>query len=182
MNWENPNIYKSWLAQSYYYTRHSTRMLAFAAGWTTPEKQSFYRRSLQHIQEEQGHDLIAINDLKALKASIEEHAEFSVTRALWEPQFYKMQKNPATLLGYILSLEVLAMMMCGPLYEQLQKYYPAEACRFVKVHAEDDPEHVEHALSQIEKCTLEEREEILTNFHQTRDIYHLMLQNIQRMA
>lgn len=181
MNWGNINFYKHWLAQSYYYTRHSTRMLAYAAGWTGPEKQNYYRRSVQHIQEEQGHDLIALNDLKLIGGSILEHPELSVTRALWEPQFYKIQKNPTTLLGYILALEVLALQMCQPMYEMLLKNYPAEACRFVKVHAEDDPEHVEHALAQIERCSLEEREEIIANFHQTRDMYSLFLQAIQKL-
>jgi hypothetical protein len=157
-------------------------MLAMAAGWTSPEKQNYYRRSLQHIHEEQGHELIAVNDLKILGGDVHEFPELSVTRALWEPQFYKIQRNPTTLLGYILSLEALALMTFQPLLQTLKKSYPDEACRFVKVHAEDDPEHVEHALAQIEKCTLEEREEIFANFYQTRDMYVLFLQAIQKIC
>lgn len=182
MNWENPALYKNWLAQTYYYTRHSTRMLAYAAGWSGPEKQHYYRRSVQHIQEEQGHDLIALNDLKLIGGDIREFPELSITRAFWEPQFYKVQKNPTSLLGYILALEVLSLQMCPAMHEMLLKTYPAEACRFVKIHGEDDPEHVQHALDQIEKCTLEEREDIFANFHQTRDIYTALLQNIEKLS
>lgn len=178
-DWADKELYSDWLAQSYYYTSYSTRMLAFAASWTDTAEQGYYRRSLQHIREEQGHDLIAKNDLEKLGGSLSNLHERGVTRSLWEPQFYKMQKSPAALLGYILALEELAVKTFGVLHTKLSEVYPKEACRFVQVHADDDPDHVEEALKQIEACTPEQREAIYANYVQTCDLYRLMLEEIE---
>lgn len=154
-------------------------MLATAAGWSSPtEDKSYYRRSLTHITEEQGHDLIAVNDLKALGLSIDQFPELGITRALWEPQFYKILKDPASLLGYILGLEILAVRTFKEFHSELCKTYPEAATKFVKVHADDDPDHVESALAQIEKCTEAEKKNIYMNFEQTLQMYGLMLQQI----
>lgn len=158
-------------------------MLAFAAGWSSPvNDKSYYRRSLTHITEEQGHDLIALNDLKTLGFSIEQFPELGVTRALWEPQFYKIQKDPASLLGYILGLEILAVRTFKECHAELAKTYSENAVRFVKVHADDDPDHVESALAQIEKCTPHEKKNIEANFDQTIEMYGLMLQQIAKVG
>ena len=179
MDWSNKAIYSQWLAQSYYYTRYSTRMLAFAAGWTENMDQSYYRRSLKHIAEEQGHDLIAINDLKGLDCSIESFKELGTTRALWECQFYKIQKDPTFLLGYILALETLAVKTFKEFNHELLKTYSEKSTHFVKVHADDDPDHVEEALIQINKCNTEQQQQILFNFEQTITMYNCMLQEIK---
>lgn len=179
-DWADQELYADWLAQSYYYTSYSTRMLAFAASWTDTKEQGYYRRSLQHIREEQGHDLIAKNDLEKLGLSLQDFSEKGVTRSLWEPQFFKMQKSPAALLGYILALEELAVKTFAPLYGRISEIYPKEACRFVKVHADDDPDHVEEAMKQIEACTPEQKTVIFANYVQTCDLYRLMLEEIER--
>ena len=182
MPWTNKEFYKNWLAQSFYYTTHSTRMLAFAAGWSPAGEQNYYRRSLAHIREEQSHDLIAVRDLEKLGSQREKYAELEICRSLWEPQFYKMQRNPKILLGYILALENLAVMTFPKLNQVLQETYGKEACHFVRVHAEDDPDHVEEAVRQIEACTADEQEEILKNFNQTCVAYRLLLEEIKALS
>ncbi|MBC7464450.1 MAG: iron-containing redox enzyme family protein [Bdellovibrio sp.] len=178
--WTNKHFYASWLAQSYYYTSYSTRMLASAAGWSSPlNDRAFYRRSLTHINEEQGHELIALNDLKVLGLSTDDFPEAGITRALWEPQFYKILKDPASLLGYILALETLAVRTFKEFHGELLRTYSSDAVNFVKVHADDDPDHVEAALSQIEKCNEAEKKNIEKNFNQTIQVYGLMLKEIQ---
>lgn len=177
--WTNKSFYANWLAQSYYYTSYSTRMLAAAAGWSSPvNDKSYYRRSLTHINEEQGHELIALNDLKSLGLTVENFPESGVTRAMWEPQFYKILKDPASLLGYILALEVLAVRTFKEFHAELAKTYTADAVKFVKVHADDDPDHVESALAQIEKCNESEKKTIQMNFEQTLTMYGLMLKEL----
>lgn len=182
LDWSNKNFYSNWLAQSYYYTTYSTRMLAFAAGWTENMEQSYYRRSLKHISEEQGHDQIAINDLKNLGGSIDQISELGITRSMWEAQFFKIQKDPTYLLGYILALETLAVKTFKEFNHVLLKTYPETATRFVKVHADDDPDHVEEALNQINKCTPEQQKAIMFNYEQTISMYHYMLVEIQQVS
>ena len=176
--WENSAFYKEWLAQSYYYTQHSTRMLAYCAGWTNPVHGEYYRRSLKHIREEQGHEQIAINDLQAMSGDIKDFPEMGVTRSLWEPQFYKINRDPFSLLGYILSLEALAVFSFKEIYARTSKAHGEESGRFIKTHADDDPHHVTEALKQIEKCPSESRPMIHENFTQTNTMYALMLNEI----
>jgi len=182
MPWTNKEFYKNWLAQSFYYTTHSTRMLAFAAGWSSPDEQNYYRRSLAHIREEQSHDLLAVRDLEKLGSAREKYAELEICRSLWEPQFYKMQRSPKSLLGYILALENLAVLTFPKLNQTLIETFGKESTHFVRVHAEDDPDHVEEALQQIAACTPEEQQEIQKNFDQTCVAYRLLLNDIQALS
>lgn len=159
-------------------------MLATAAGWSSPvSDKTYYRRSLKHISEEQGHDLIAINDLKSLGFdSVHSFSELASTRAMWESQFYKILKDPASLLGYILALEILAVRCFKEIHGELSKTYPLNALNFIKVHADDDPDHVESALEQIAKCSDSERKNIDFNFDQTLQMYAFMLSQINQSS
>lgn len=181
MPWHDLEFYQNWLMQSYYYTSHSTRMLAFAAGWTATEETSYYRRSLGHIREEQGHDLMALKDAANLGCNTQAVSELGSTRALWEPQFYKIQRTPLSLLGYILCLEMLAVDQFPSLLSTLKVNFPNNKHDFVRVHAEDDPEHVEEALKQISACNEQEKLTIFKNFEQTADLYRLMLADTEFM-
>ena len=51
INWGNKYIYACYLAQTYYYVSHSTRLLASAASRFTQEESHFHRRFLKHCQE-----------------------------------------------------------------------------------------------------------------------------------
>ena len=123
--------------------------------------------------------MVAANDIKNLGGSIDQYQQYGITAALWEGQFQKTLRNPSVLLGYILPLETLAVKTFKPLYERLRKTYPENACVMVKIHAEDDPDHVEKALEQIEMCSPEVREEILRSYDQTCDLYRFMLQAVR---
>lgn len=182
MPWTDLIFYKTWLAQSFYYTTHSTRMLAFAAGWSSTEDQKYYKRSVSHIREEQSHDLLAVRDLEKLGDQRENFAEFEVCRALWEPQFYKIQRNPKLLLGYILALEELAVFSFPELYKKLTPLFGTDATHFIRVHAEDDPEHVEEALKQIQSCSPVEVAEIMKNYDQTCVLYERLLFEVRKSS
>src|SRR5262245_10458503 len=97
--WESKEFYAEFLAQSYYYTSYSTRLLAMAAALSGPDEGAFFKRSIQHISEEHGHDRIALTDLKRLGSTIENHRELGLTRTIWEAQFWKVQRAPTSLLG-----------------------------------------------------------------------------------
>ncbi|MGE0527035.1 MAG: hypothetical protein AB7P49_08235 [Bdellovibrionales bacterium] len=44
MDISKPQVYGNYLAQTFYYVSHSTRMLAFAAGLMKREDESYFRR------------------------------------------------------------------------------------------------------------------------------------------
>ena len=174
--WENEAFYREYLAQTYHYVVYSTRMLATAAGMTAPEQQTYYRRSLRHISEEAAHENLALNDLKAFDDAAEAHPELGVTRALWEPQFYKIQRQPTALLGYVLALEYMTARSYGQVCERLEKQHGAKRVSFVRLHADEDPDHVEKAREQIDALSDVEQVEIWKNYDQTCGMYGLFLQ------
>ena len=163
--WESKEFYRLFVSQIYHFVRYSTRMLAAAAAST--ENAAYYKRLIEHLREESGHEKLALADLKRAGGEIEAYPELGMTRALWEPQFYKVQKNPGALLGYILALEMIAVNGYPPLMEKLTKLYGREAVNFIRVHAEEDPDHVDKAIAQIESLPDAERMEVKKNFEQT---------------
>jgi pyrroloquinoline quinone (PQQ) biosynthesis protein C len=120
--------------------------------------------------------------LEKLGSQKNAYSELGICRALWEPQFYKIQREPKSLLGYILALENLAVLTFPKLHQNLLERYGQEAVHFVRVHAEDDPEHVDEALRQIELCTDQEKESIVRNYEQTCVVYRLMLEEIRKLS
>lgn len=177
-DWSNKKFYSNWLAQTYYYTSYSTRLLAFAAGWSDKSNKNYFKRSVIHISEEQGHELIALNDLKNLGENIVNYPELGITRAMWESQFVKIQKDPVILLGYILALEALAV-KTNEFHGMLKQHYNEEALRFIKTHADDDPDHVVEAIEQIQSCSPEQQNQIKIGYEHTLQLYRLMIQEIK---
>lgn len=174
--WDNKEFYKEYLAQSYFYTFHSCKMLAMAASLTTAEQSEYYKRSIQHIKEEFGHDSLALSDLKKMNGNIEEYPELGATRALWEPQFYKIQRQTTSLLGYILALEYMCVRIYREIFERVSKAHGDKNGNFIRIHAEDDPDHVEKCVDQIELLPESERVAVWKNYEQTCMMFAVFLQ------
>lgn len=182
IDWTDAGIYKQYLAQSYYYTSYSTRMLAAAAGASDRNSKGYYLRSLTHISEEQGHDAMAVADLKNLGGKIANYPELGITRALWQPQFYMISKNPEQLLGYILALEKFAVGCFREFHEIVLEAHGEKSSLFVKVHADDDPDHVDKAFEEIERCDAKSQEMIFANYEQTCQVFGLWLEELAKSS
>lgn len=169
--WSNVGFYSEYLAQSYYYICHSTKLLALAAAYTDENQKSYYRRAIKHISEEDGHQYLAESDLKRLGFKIEDFKENSFTRALWEPQYYKTQRNNTSLLGYILGLECIAVKTFQELHERTLKDHGARVTSFIRVHAEEDPDHVEKAIEEVSRLSLKDQEAVNQNYVQTVEVF-----------
>lgn len=178
--WENKAFYLDWLAQTYHYTRYSPRALAMAAGWSGIEDRKLFDGSLKHLKEEEGHEFAAVDDIRILGGgNIEDYRRHGITGALAQVQFENLLRNPYYLMGTILPLETLVVETFRPIYQRLIKVYPGEACKMVKIHMDDDPDHVAKGLEQIERCSPEIRKEILSTYDQTAELYRLMIQVIR---
>ncbi len=170
-------IYSAFLAQTYYYVSHSTKLLAFAAGLMKPEDQSLFKRFIKHISEESSHERLAEKDLESLDQKIDFFEHLPSTRMLWETQYYKIQhEDPASFLGYILILEAFASYCFPDFLIKIDKNYSG-ASRFVKLHAEEDPDHIEKAFDTIEMLTNERKELVRINMVQTAEAYITMLKS-----
>ncbi|MBS1982527.1 MAG: iron-containing redox enzyme family protein [Bdellovibrionales bacterium] len=172
MDVSNPLVYGNYLAQTYYYVAHSTRLLALSAGLMGKNDEEHFRRFVKHIAEENAHDVMAEADLHDLGFTIEDFPELPFTRTFWESQYYKVEhEGPFALMGYILALEYFACTNLPPLLEKVEKLYGGKARRFIKVHAEEDPDHTEKAIKVIEALTPEQQAVVMVNLKQSAAVY-----------
>lgn len=173
--WKKEVFYANYLAQTYYFVSHSTRLLARSISHFGVDRDILYKRFVAHLKEENYHEKLASNDLKTLGYKTTDFPELSITKTFWESQFYKIdQSNGTSLLGYILYLEAIPVHSFGDVLENL----PLNACKFIKVHTEEDPKHLDHVLEMIHQLSAKEQDEIWENFNQTAELYQLILLKI----
>ena len=146
--WEDKHAYAAWCAQTYYYVCHSTRLLALSAAHIPLAQDELYNRYLKHIQEETAHEKLALSDLKKLGFKLEDFPALSVTSSFYQTQYYYIEHvNPFSLLGYILILEGLSAAYGKHCYDRAREAHGSDKVNFWRVHAEEDPEHVDKALN-----------------------------------
>jgi hypothetical protein len=181
--WEDAYAYGLYLAQTYYYVCHSTRLLAVAAGRMSHADVAFHRRFLEHAAEEKGHEMMALKDLQNLGFSLEDFPELSETRMFWETQYYKIEHcDPLSVMGYILVLEAIACQECPWIKGEVEKFHPAKCNTFVRVHGEEDPEHVAKVKAQILSLPKERLVWVEKNFDQSAAALTLLLESIKGQA
>ena len=64
--WASRGAYAQWLAQTYFYTRHTSRLIALAASRFDTDHQDAHYGLLAHLKEEHRHEELAIADLSHL--------------------------------------------------------------------------------------------------------------------
>lgn len=174
--WDNKLAYAEYLAQTYYYICHSTRLLAASAARFSQEDQSLHKRFLKHTDEENSHELLALRDLQKLGFNIKDFPEMAQTKTFYEIQYYKIEHcDPAALMGYILALETVAGNDLKWLKEKITALYGAECAKFIQVHADEDPDHVEKALMVVEGLKESRLVHINMNIEQSAICFNDML-------
>ncbi|PWU17689.1 MAG: hypothetical protein C5B49_08410 [Bdellovibrio sp.] len=182
-DWENPLIYGNYLAQTYYYVCHSTRLLGLAASHFQIDRDTLHRRFALHMGEEKSHERLALTDLRNLGQQLSHHPEQSATRAFYESQYYKVQYQDATaLFGYILLLEAAAVQLGPKIHRRIAKAHGEKCGNFLRVHAEEDVAHVDKALEQIGGLPERQLQFITINMIQTADVFVAMVQSLARPA
>lgn len=178
--WEDKRVYGNWLAQTYYYVCHSTRLLGLASSYFQRDRESLHRRFASHMGEEKGHEHLAISDLKGLKLGLDQFSEMSMTKAFYESQYYKVQyQNATALFGYILLLEATAVKLGPQIYGRVVETHGKNACNFLRIHVEEDPDHVDKALDSILVLPPQELVHVEANLVQTADVYKAMLKGLK---
>lgn len=179
VEWENPRIYGAYSAQTYYYVRHSTRLLALAAAHLPLSAEKAHQRFLKHITEENRHEVLASRDVTALGFKMEDFAELDSLKAFYKIQYYYVQNvSPWSLLGDIVFLEGLAVKRGESLFQRISETHGAKAGNFLKVHAAEDVEHVELALQMIDGLPTEAQAAIWENMQLSCYLYEAMLNDL----
>lgn len=179
VNWDDPQIYGAYSAQTFYYVSHSTRLLALAAAHLPLHEEKAHQRFLKHITEENRHEVLASRDVTALGFEMTDFKELDALKAFYKIQYYYVQNvSPWSLLGDIVALEGLAVKRGQPLFERVSKAFGAKAGSFLKVHAAEDVEHVELALNMIDGLPAEEQAAIYENLQLSCYLYESMLKDL----
>jgi len=181
--WENKKAYSYWLAQTYYFVRHTTVLLALTAAKFGNSNRDRQYSALKHIREELNHDLLPLEDLKALGTSIDQIPELPETSAFYQSQYYFVTYvHPIALYGYALALEGLAAKKGPDLYEILKKSYGEKGTKFIKLHAVVDQDHFEEGLEDFKDITDVEAESVIRNLTQSAYLYRMMLSHIRTIC
>jgi thiaminase len=178
--WEDPQCYASWLSQTFHFVSHSTRLIALAASRFYLDQEGLHNRFLAHIHEEKSHEKLAIHDIKALGLEPANFPELSVTKGFYRSQYYFIERvDAASFLGYIMALEGIAV-YAGPVaLKKVQKAHGIKAASFLKVHSEEDVEHIEQALNQFDQLTPKAQAQTYENLIQSGELYCQMLDRIE---
>ncbi len=170
--WDKREAYADYLVQTFYYVKHSTRLLNLAASRIPHENARIYNRFNKHVAEENNHDFDVKKDIKNLGFDFERFCELPQTRMFWETQYYKIEHlNPLVLMGYILALEAAAVDICPFIQNRVEPLYGRESSRFIRVHAEDDPDHLDKAIEVIESLEGETKKLVYQNLEQSALAY-----------
>ena len=180
--WTQREAYADWLAQTYYYVSHSTRLLATAAARFPRDARgnALHQRFTKHIAEENRHELLAEHDIGALGLTVAQFPERDATRMFYETQYYKIEhQDPIALFGYILPLEAVAVSSGRWVLEQVEPRYGRASGTFLRVHAEDDVDHLEKAFAALEGISPSQSDFVACNLRQSTAAYLAMLRELR---
>lgn len=181
--WEDKNCYSLWLAQTFYFVSHSTRLLATASGRFPIGQDTLHYRFAKHIVEESKHERLALADINNLGKDITNLPELSQTSAFYQTQYYWIEHiSPISFYGYILLLEGSAVRKGPYATERIHRTLGDKCTSFLKVHGAEDIEHLEEAFDQLEKLDPASLQLIEKNLILSCDIYCSILEEIGLIA
>jgi hypothetical protein len=181
--WTNRDAYGDWLAQTYYYVRHSTRLLAASATRFAFDDRgnALHHRFAAHMDEEKKHELLATHDLKGMSFRLEDFSERHSTRMFYETQYYKIEhQDPSALFGYILALEAMSAAHGKRITETVAAAFGDKCISFLRLHGEDDVDHLAKGLAAVEAASPDQRALIEQNLRQSTYAYCELLADIRR--
>lgn len=169
----------AWRLAGYYHTTHATpRLMAEAAvRFAAMGKQELAGYSKNKVEDEGGHDQLALRDLVALGYDADRLVMELIppTAATLVDYFTELvrAKNPAGCVGYAYALERLATTHDKDYLRQVEAVLPpnVKATRCLRVHSSmsADAQHVEDALVTTANQSAEDRRLIaLAAYHTTR--------------
>lgn len=179
VEWSKPRVYAQFVAQTYYYVCHSTRLLGAAAARVSVAHEKLHQRFLKHASEERSHHLLAERDLRALGFTLADFPELPSTAALYQTQYYRIDYvSPLSLLGYILALEGVAVTHGPAVHAAVRAAHGPDAAAFLRLHAEEDPDHLDKAFEVVRALAEPEVALVLHNLRFSCALYGSFLRAI----
>ncbi|HEX6084992.1 MAG TPA: iron-containing redox enzyme family protein [Thermoanaerobaculia bacterium] len=179
LDFTNRDVYANWLAQTYYFVSHSVRLSALGASRLDVDH-PLSQRMVAHTREEAGHHKLAKRDIEALGRRLEDFPQLGVTSAFYQAQYYVVLfEDPAHLIGQILMLEAVSVELGAWMHDLVHARHGEAASRFVKVHAQEDQDHVRKAIAAVNELPPAQQAGVARNFSQACEMYFLILRSIR---
>jgi thiaminase len=174
--WEDQDAYASWLAQTYFFVRHTTSMICLSAAKFGPQNRQEHMHAIHHLAEERGHDQLLLNDLKHLGYEIKDFSEEPVTQLFYQNQYYMIEKEgPASHLGYALLLEAAAAQFGPALHDKICRRHGQPAGTFLEVHTKADQDHAKEGLDALLSMEPHHAQSAMKNLRQSALLYEIIL-------
>lgn len=183
INFEKKEVYAQWLAQSYFFVRHSTRLLNLSSGLTPFDLNFYHLRANEHAHEEKNHEKMLIMDLKELGYEIDSFKESSIIKAFYQSQYYSIEHiHPLSFIGYVYLLESLPLDLGKKLLKKIEGRYGKKATTFLRVHTQEDEKHIQSLLKLIESLPMELNNKIEENLILSGTLYNTFFQELSELS
>ena len=174
--------YKSYLQQTYHYTKDNPQIQALATVYFRGNDREYVRMFYKHAISEIGHDELALSDLKTLGENIDQvriENPLPATVALNAFVYYQIyNRNPIGYLGYLFFLEFLPTGSGAAYMQLLEKAgVPKSAMGFLLEHTNVDVYHNRLMEKYIEGLVKTEADlqAIIYSMRGTGELYASML-------
>jgi hypothetical protein len=140
--WSSRASYAGWLAQTYFYTRHASRVSAHAATRTPVTRPELHDHFVRTINEEKDHPPMVLTDLRELGFTIDDFQEHPLTSAIYQTLHYQIDTvGPLALIGYFFVIEGAAAKFGREVLDEVRKSYGGRGISFLEEHVIADAVH-----------------------------------------
>jgi pyrroloquinoline quinone (PQQ) biosynthesis protein C len=150
--------YIAYLRELYHYVRHTSRMLALAAGRISDDRPGLRRWFLEAAVEENGHEAFCVHDIRNLgedPSIVLGSPPLPGAWALVAQEYYMATYgNPVGILGVASVAETLGAKRGGVMADWLVKKYgfDPKTVTFLRAHATLDQQHSDDVQKAVNEC------------------------------
>lgn len=182
LNWQKQEFYEEYLAQTYFYVTHSCKLLKYSADKL--KSGELYNCMIHHIEEESGHEKMAMHDLNYFGKKPADFTELKITKKIYDDIYNELDTvDPvAPLLGYAMALEGLSAAVAPKLSQLVSETYSPKAATFLKLHGIVDQEHAQDSENTLDLLTDEQLEIVNDSIKRSTSRYLSLLDEISSIS
>lgn len=181
--WHDRNAYVSWLGNSFEYVNHVTRILSLTGGRLPMRLTKLSNRFIQHAAEEKGHEKLIINDCKAFQLDPATIPVLPEAEAFHKSLYYWIyQGSPTVVLGWAIFLEAVAVRFGQTIFDRVEPVHGKKACSFLRVHIQEDPDHVRQGEEILKSLSGADFEEVCHGIRLYAGLYENMYRALADQA
>lgn len=149
--------YLAYLKETYHLVTHTPRYLKAAAERLDAQDAWLRDYYLKFADDETGHELLCVHDIRALGEKPEELLSEKPLGGSWamitQNYYLATLGNPISLIGDTIATEGLGANLASSVADLLEERYevPHAATTFLRVHGDEDVEHIEGARKAMEQ-------------------------------